>query len=175
MCVRIRPDKATSIVTHLEKRWLELSPDYPYLYEFLDDAVDSHYDLERRVSTILTLASGIGIIVASLGLLGLAAFTAQAKTKEIGVRKAMGASVVSLVRLLCKEFVILVALANVIAWPVGYWGANRWLENFAYRFDLDITVFLLSGGLALALALLTVSFQAVKSARANPVEALRCE
>ena len=175
LCVRIRPDKATSIVTHLEKRWLELSPDYPYLYEFLDDAVDSHYDLERRVSTILTLASGIGIIVASLGLLGLAAFTAQAKTKEIGVRKAMGASVVSLVRLLCKEFVILVALANVIAWPVGYWGANRWLENFAYRFDLDITVFLLSGGLALALALLTVSFQAVKSARANPVEALRCE
>ncbi|UCC45324.1 MAG: ABC transporter permease [Candidatus Zixiibacteriota bacterium] len=175
LCIRIRPEHTESIVAHLEKRWLELSPDYPYEFEFLDDAVDSHYDLERRISTILTLATGIGMIVASLGLLGLATFTAQAKTKEIGIRKVMGASPASLVRLLCREFVILVAIANVIAWPIGYWGANRWLESFAYRFDLDITVFLLSGGLALALALLTVSFQAVKSARANPVEALKCE
>ncbi len=175
LCVKIKPDRSESIVAYLEKRWRELSPNYPYEFEFLQDAVDDHYALERRIGSILTWATGTGMIVASLGLLGLAAFMAQARTKEIGIRKTLGASVVSLVGLMSREFVFLVAIANVIAWPIGYWGANLWLENFAYRFDLDITVFLLSGGLALALALLTVIFQAIKSARANPVEALRCE
>jgi putative ABC transport system permease protein len=115
------------------------------------------------------------VFVACLGLFGLASFTAEQRTKEIGIRKVLGASVSGLVLLLSKEFMALVALANLIAWPIAYYAMNRWLQGFAYRIELGPGVFILGGVLALVIALLTVSAQAIRAARANPVEALRYE
>ena len=119
--------------------------------------------------------AGIAIFVACLGLFGLVAFTAERRTKEIGIRKVLGASVSGIVMLLSKDFVKLVLIANVIAWPIAYWAMRDWLANFAYRINLDWQIFALSGGLALVVAVLTVGYQAWKAARANPVDALRYE
>ena len=117
----------------------------------------------------------LAIIIACLGLFGLAAFAAEQRTKEIGIRKVLGASVSKIILLLSREFVRWVLLANVIAWPIAYLAMNRWLQNFAYRTHIEIMVFLISGGAALLIATLTVSYQAVKSAQADPVGSLRHE
>ena len=119
--------------------------------------------------------SFLAIFVACLGLFGLASFTAEQRTKEIGIRKVLGASVSSIVQLLSREFVKLVGVANLIGWPIAYYAMDRWLQDFAYRIDLGIGMFILGGVLALAIALLTVGYQAVKAATANPVDALRHE
>jgi putative ABC transport system permease protein len=117
----------------------------------------------------------MAIIIACLGLFGLISFAAEQRTKEIGIRKVLGASVANLVSLLSRDFLKLVAMANVIAWPVAWFAMNKWLENFAYRIDIGWWVFVLAGGLALLIALVTVSTQAIKAALANPVESLRYE
>jgi putative ABC transport system permease protein len=117
----------------------------------------------------------MAIIIACLGLFGLISFAAEQRTKEIGIRKVLGASVANLVSLLSRDFLKLVAMANVIAWPVAWFAMNKWLENFAYRIDINWWVFALAGGLALVIALATVSTQAIKAALANPVESLRYE
>jgi putative ABC transport system permease protein len=117
----------------------------------------------------------LAIFIASLGLFGLASYTIAQRTKEIGIRKVLGASVLGIVRLLAKDFIKLVLIANLLAWPAAYYATNRWLEDFAYRFEKGWWIFALAGGLALLIALLTVSFQAIKAALSNPVEALRYE
>jgi putative ABC transport system permease protein len=115
------------------------------------------------------------VFVACLGLFGLAAFSAERRTKEIGIRKALGASMTGIVRLLCKEIVILVVIANAVAWPVAYLAVSRWLETFVYRTEITLTVFIISGFLVLIIALATVSYQSIKAALANPVDSLRYE
>jgi putative ABC transport system permease protein len=117
----------------------------------------------------------LSLTVACLGLFGLAAFAAEQRTKEIGIRKVLGASVSGIIGVLSKDFVKLVLIANLVAWPVAYFAMNKWLQNFAYRIDIALTVFGIAGGLALLIALITVSLQAIKAALANPVESLRCE
>jgi len=117
----------------------------------------------------------LAIFITCLGLFGLASFTAEQRTKEIGIRKALGASVSGIILLLSKEFTKWVLVANIIAWPVAYLAMNRWLQNFAYRIDIGLGTFILAGVLALVIALLTVGYQAIKAARANPVDALRYE
>ena len=173
--IRIRSDDVAGTLSFLKAQWKEIAPNKPFDYFFLDDDYDKLYRAEEQIGTLFGLFSLLAIFVASLGLFGLASFTAQQRIKEIGIRKVLGASVSNLVLLLSKEFAILVGLANLIAWPIAYYAMNRWLQDFAYRIDLNIWAFILSGFLALFIALSTVSYQAYKVARTNPVDALRYE
>jgi putative ABC transport system permease protein len=147
----------------------------PYEYIFLDDSFNTMYHSEMFLSRIFSYFTAIAISLACLGLFGLAAYTEEQRTKEIGIRKVLGASVAEVFILLSKEFMKWVLIANVIAWPVAYYFMNKWLQDFAYRIDIDWWIFALSGGIALLIALATVSFQAIKAAMANPVESLRYE
>ncbi len=173
--IRIRSDDVAGTLGFLKAQWKEIAPNKPFDYFFLDDDYDKLYRTEEQIGTLFGLFSILAIFVASLGLFGLASFTAQLRIKEIGIRKVLGASVSNLVLMLSKEFALLVGIANLIAWPIAYYAMHRWLQDFAYRIDLEIWAFLLSGFLALFIALTTVSYQAWKVARTNPVDALRYE
>jgi putative ABC transport system permease protein len=173
--VRIRPENTKATLQFLENLWTELRPNYPFEYRFLDEQYDNLYKSEERLMEIFGVFSILAIFVACLGLLGLASFTAEQKTKEIGIRKVLGASVGRIVFLLTKEYTRWVLIANLIAWPVAWWGMNRWLENFAYRIHIGWQIFILSATIALFIALFTVSWQAIRAALANPVESLRYE
>ena len=162
-------------LAHLKKTWHQFLPDYPYDYTFLDQHFGRLYAAEQRQSLLFTLFAGIAILIACLGLFGLAAFATEQRTKEIGIRKVLGASVGSIVALLSRDFLKLVLIANLLAWPVAWWGMHRWLQDFEYRITITWPIFALAGFLAAVIALLTVSFQAIKAAVANPVEALRSE
>ena len=160
----------------IEKTWHAFLPQIPFTYHFLnDDLTRVRYENEIRTGNALTVFSGLTIFVACLGLLGLISFRAEQKTKEIGIRKVLGASVFSIFNLLAKEFVKLVIVACVIASPIAYLFASRWLQDFAYRIDLHVMYFLIGGVLALLLAIATMTYQALKAARTNPVDALRTE
>ncbi len=173
--VRVRPDDIPGTLHFLKQKWQGVNPNHPFEYSFLDERFDQLYRAEEKQGQIFGTFALLAIFVACLGLFGLASFATVRRTKEIGIRKVLGASVGSIVALLSKEFVILVGVANLIAWPVAYYAMNRWLQDFAYRIELGPGVFVLGGTVALVIALLTVSYQAVRAARANPVEALRYE
>jgi putative ABC transport system permease protein len=147
----------------------------PYESFFLDDDFNQIYKSEVQLSQIFSYFTGIAILLACLGLFGLAAYTAEQRTKEIGIRKVLGATVTSMIFMLTNEFVKWVLLANLIAWPVAYYFMNRWLQDFAYKIEISWWMFALAGGIALVIALATVSIQAIKAATANPVESLRYE
>jgi putative ABC transport system permease protein len=144
-------------------------------YSFLDRKLDSLYGSEQTLVDLIGYFSLIAIMVACLGLLGLSIFAAERRTKEIGIRKVLGASIPGLLVLLSKEFTVLLLISNAIAWPVAYYLATEWLGSFAYRIDLSPFVFVLAGSIALLVALATVGTQAVKAALANPVQSLRYE
>jgi putative ABC transport system permease protein len=173
--VRIPRTDLENSLKLLESEWKAFAPTMPFEYKFLDEGFEEQYLAEQRLGKIFLIFSILTIFIACIGLLGLAAFATEQRTKEIGVRKVLGASVPNLVTLLSKDFSKWVLLANLIAWPVAYFVMNKWLQNFAYRIDIGWWVFALAGGLALLIALLTVSTQAIKAALANPVEALRYE
>jgi putative ABC transport system permease protein len=176
--VKIAPGDPTSALSHLETVWKEINPIDPFEYRFLDERLAEIYEAEQTMSTLATAFSILCIIIACLGLLGLASYSAQIKQKEIGIRKSLGASVRNIVSLLSKEFLLLVALANLIAWPLTYFAAARWLENFPYRFDLVVNIpiiFLASAGIIIFIALITVSYHSLKAANINPVDAIRSE
>ena len=173
--LKISSDNIPATMDFLKKKWKRLIPQRPFRSSFLDDDLDGMYRTEMRLSQIFRIFSLLAIFIACLGLLGLTSFTTQQRTKEIGIRKVLGASVSSIVLLLSKEFVKLVAVANIIAWPVAYYIMKNWLQDFAYRIDIGIETFVLGGVLALLIALITVGYQAVKAATANPVDALRYE
>jgi ABC-type antimicrobial peptide transport system permease subunit len=175
ICIRIKPDDIPNTIHFIEDKLKEIIPDYPFEYEFLDESLNRRYRAEQRMETLSKYMTALAIFISCLGLFGLAAFTAERRTKEISIRKVFGASVSALVFLLSKEYIKWVIAANVIAWPVARVVINSWLQNFAYRIDVDILPFLTAGALALVIALLTVSFQAIKAALSNPVEALRYE
>jgi len=172
---RIELDDVQVTLKAIEDEWKTLASGAPFEYTFLDEALVAEYRAERRLGTIFLVFAGLAIGIACLGLLGLAAFTAEKRTKEIGVRKVLGASVPGVLGLLVRDFTKWVLAANLIAWPVAWVGMNRWLEGFAYRIDVGISPFLIAGAVALAIAVLTVGTHAVKAARANPVDALRYE
>ena len=150
-------------------------PEKPFSFLFVDENLDRLYRNEARVGQLMGTFAWLAILVACLGLFGLAAFTAEQRTTEIGVRKVLGASVRSIVFLLSKEFAKLVLVTNVIAWPVAYFAVGDWLQNFAYRVDVAWWVFALAGVSALLIALRTVGYQALQAALSNPIEALRYE
>ena len=164
-----------SVIEALEKNWKNLSPDQPFNYRFLDDAFARMYEAEQRVGTIAGIFGLLSILVSCLGLFGLAAFTTEQRTKEIGIRKVLGASVTGITSLLAKDFMKLVVLAIVIATPLAWYFMKKWLSDFAYRIDIQWWMFLVAGAVAVAIAFLTVSFQSVKAALANPVKSLRSE
>jgi putative ABC transport system permease protein len=175
LTLTVRTEDVEQTVAFVKEKWQELFPEYPFDYFFLDVSFDRQYRAEERVGKIFALFTFLGLFIACLGLLALASYAAERRTKEIGIRKVLGASVGSIVRLLSKEFLILVALANLIAWPIAYYAMSRWLEEFAYRISIGLETFLLAAIFALIISLITVSTQAVRASLANPVDALRYE
>jgi putative ABC transport system permease protein len=175
LSVRVRPENVIQTLDFLKKRWAEFAPSQSFEYSFLDEDFDRLYKSEMRLGKIFSSVTAVSILIACLGLFGLAALTAMGRTKEIGIRKVLGASITGVTLLLSKEFIRWVLAANLIAWPIAYYFMSRWLQNFAYRTSIGIGIFIISGLLALAIALLTVSYQSIKAAIANPVESLRYE
>jgi len=173
--IKIRGNGIPTALASIEAVWKGVNPNHPFEYHFLDETYDTLYTQEKRTSTLFNYFTVLAISISCLGLFGLAAFVAENRTKEIGIRKVLGASVSGIVTLLSKDFVKLVLLGNVIAWPIAYYMMKNWLQDFAYRINIGWWVFALAGGVALLIALLTVSIQAIKAALANPVEALRYE
>jgi putative ABC transport system permease protein len=172
---RLAPGDVPGTLAALEKQWKRTAPGLPFEYAFLDASFDALYRSEQRTGQLFTAFAAVAILIACLGLFGLSAFTAEQRTKEIGIRKVFGASVPQLVRLLSKDFLRLVLLANVLAGPVAWWAGRQWLENYAFRTVLGPGVFGLAAAVSVGIALLTVGFQALKAALANPVESLRNE
>jgi putative ABC transport system permease protein len=175
VCARISPRDIPGTLSALEKKWKEFTGGQPFEYSFLDDELTAHYEAEQKTRQITGLFSFIAIFIGCLGLFGLAAYIAEQRTKEIGIRRILGASVLNIVFLQVKEFTKLVALAFLIATPLAYLGIQRWLHNFAYSIELTLPPFVVAGLVALLIALITVSFQAVKAAFNPPVESLRYE
>jgi len=173
--IRIRPGDLKGTLAFIKEKWNELAPNFPFIYSFLDEDFDRLYKAEERLGKIFVCFAALSIFVACLGLFGLALFTAEQRTKEVGIRKVLGASAARIALLLSREFVKWVLLASAVAWPVAYFAMSRWLQNFAYRINFGIGIFLLSALMAFVIALTTVSYQAIKAALANPVEALRYE
>ena len=173
--VRLNVRSARTSLPAMEKIWTETFPEFIYTYQFLDEQIAKFYALDELMLTLLSVFALIAIFIGCLGLFGLVSFMAAQKTKEIGVRKVLGASVSSILWLFGQEFVRLTLLAIVIASPLAWWAMNRWLQNFQYKIDIEWWVFALAGLLAVGIALLTVSFQSVKAALMNPVKSLRSE
>jgi putative ABC transport system permease protein len=175
LSVKTKANDIPGTIRFLSEQMKRFSPEYPFEYNFFDEIFDREYRSEQKMGSIVGMFTFIAIFVASLGLLGLASFIAEQYTKEIGIRKVLGASIPGIIVYLSKGFVKWVFLANIIAWPVAYYFMNRWLQNFAYRIGLSVWIFILSGLAALCIALLTVSYQSIKAASANPVDSLRYE
>jgi len=175
LSVRIRPAQTAQVLGFLKNKWESLAPGKTFEYSFLDEDIDKLYKAEIRLNKIFLSAAAASVLIACLGLFGLAALTAKRRTKEIGIRKILGASVAGITVQLSREFLALVALANVMAWPVAYYAMAKWLQGFAYRTTIGIGTFVLSMLIAVLIAIVTISYQAVRAALANPVESLRYE
>ena len=173
--IKIAGNNPTAAINYIEKTWKKFLPETPFEYTFLDENFDKLYRSEQRQGTLFTTFSCIAIFIACLGLLGLSAFAITQRIKEIGIRKVLGASVGGIVGLLSKDFLKLVAIAAIIAFPIAWYAMHNWLGDFAYRISIQWWVFLVAGILASAVALITISFQAIKAAVANPVKSLRSE
>jgi putative ABC transport system permease protein len=173
--VRLNTQNLPETIDFLKKKWATFFPNNPMDYYFLEDDFNSFYRSEEKFATLIFIFSGLAIFIACLGLFGLAFFTTQRRTKEIGIRKVFGASSAWLSFMLSTEFTRWVVLANLVAWPIAYLVMSKWLQNFAYRIEMNWWIFALAGAITLVIALLTVSWQAIRAATANPVEALRYE
>ena len=164
-----------STITKIEKAWKDMFPGEDFDYAFFDQDIAKYYDDEQHISSLLMWATGLAVFISCLGLLGLVIYTTTQRTKEIGVRKVLGASVVQIVTMISKDFMLLIIIAFVIAAPLAWFGMNKWLENFAYRTNISWWVFLLGAGVMIIIALFTLGFQTIKAAMANPVKSLRTE
>lgn len=173
--VRINATNAKSAVSNVESVWKKVNPNQPFEYQFLDEHFAELYRADQAVSKVVGILAGLAILISCLGLFGLASYAAEKRVKEIGIRKVLGASITNITGLLSKDFIKLVIISNLIAWPVAWFGINRWLQDFAYRIPISWWVFVLAGGIALVIALATISFQAIKAAIANPGKSLRTE
>ena len=175
LTVRVKSDNLNETIAFLEKQWKHFLPTRPFTYAFIDDNLAELYKKETTLNRIITAFSTLSIAIACLGLFGLASFTAEQKTQEIGIRKTLGASVSSIVLLISRNFLNLVLLANLIAWPIAYYIMDTWLQGFTYRISISPTPFIISTLLALLIAFIAIMYQALKAALINPIEALRHE
>ncbi|HUM46160.1 MAG TPA: ABC transporter permease [Chitinophagales bacterium] len=172
---RIRAGEMESTLDKIKNKWTAFSPDSPFDHTFLDTEYEAQYRSEQRMSAVFTLFTVLSLFIACLGLFGLSAYTAERRTKEIGIRKVLGATASGVVALLSKEFARLVILSVVVAFPIAWWAMNKWLEDFAFRITISWWIFAVAGLAALTIALITVSFQSIKAAIMNPVKSLRME
>ncbi|MBU1099743.1 MAG: ABC transporter permease [Bacteroidetes bacterium] len=172
---KIMAENVPSTLEFIEAKWNEFAPGQPFEYSFMNEDFNNTYKAEQRIGNIFTVFSGLAIFIGCLGLLGLAAFTAEQRTKEIGIRKTLGATISGIVLLLLREFGILLVVSFVVAAPIAYFTMNSWLEDFVYRIDLGILPFVLAGLFAFIVAIVTVSFHAIKAASSNPVDSLKFE
>jgi len=175
LSVKINGRQASQAIAFIQSTWKNLFPEYPFEYQFLDDHFKEIYRTDAQISQMVAIMAGLAILISCLGLFGLASFSAEKRTKEIGIRKILGASVNDVVFLLSKHYIGLVLIANLIAWPLAWLALHRWIQDYAYRVAISWWVFVLAGVAALLIALVTVSFHAVKAALSNPVKTLRSE
>ena len=175
MTIRIQPENVAGTLDFLKEKWGELAGDQPFEYFFMDSYFNNLHKSEQRTRNFFTIFATLAIFIACLGLFGLAAFTAEQKTKEIGVRKVLGATIPNIVSILLRQFTRWVILANIIAWPIGYYIMKTWLQNFAYHIDLSLGYFILAGLITLLIAITTVSYLAINAAIKNPITALKYE
>jgi putative ABC transport system permease protein len=173
--IRINPESTQDVLRHIEMVYKQYNPEFPFSYSFLDEDYSRLYRSEQQLGMLINTFAGLGVLISCLGLFGLAAFMAERRTKEVGIRKILGARTVNIFKLLSMEFMLLVALANVFAWPAAYWFMHNWLQDFAYRTTIGWELFLAAGMLSFGIALLTVGWQSFSASRKNPAEALRYE
>jgi putative ABC transport system permease protein len=175
MSVKIKAGKQADALAFIQSVWRNINPDQPFEYKFLDDHFAEVYRADNQVSKIVGILAGLAILISCLGLFGLASYSAEKRVKEIGVRKVLGASVQNVVLLLSGHFVKLVLIANIIAWPLAWYAMHKWLQDYAYRIEINWFTFVFVALLSVFIALITISFQSVKAAIANPVKSLRSE
>ncbi len=172
---RVAPNDQQRALAHIEKTWKQFVPERPITLQWLDERLSNFYSDDRKLGSIVTNYTGLSLLISCLGLLGLVSFLAEHKTKEIGVRKVLGAPVGSVVSLMAKEYVVILALSSLIAWPIGYWVASRWLADFAYNTGLDVWIFPAAFVSVFVVAFLTVGYKTLKAALRNPIDSLRYE
>lgn len=173
--VKLRPENIQATLKDLEKTWSQFAPNFPFEFQFLDEAFEAQYRTDQRTGSLFRTFALLAIFISCMGIFGLASFMAERRTKEIGVRKVLGASIPNIMGLISKEFMILLTVANVIAWPAAYFLARSLLSRYAYRTNIGLWVFLVAGVMAYMIALITVSYQAFKAARTDPAHSLRYE
>ncbi|MDP9048955.1 MAG: ABC transporter permease, partial [Bacteroidota bacterium] len=175
MSVKIKGGKLPQALNFIQSTWKSTFPDIPFEYQFLDDRFKEVYQVDDQVSKIVGILAGLIIIISCLGLFGLASYSAEKRFKEIGIRKVLGASVQNITVLLSRHFLMLVLIANLIAWPIAWLVMNNWLKDFAFRVSIQWWIFVIAGLVSVLIAFATVSFQSIKAAVANPVKSLRSE
>ncbi len=175
LIIKINSSNTSETLEYIKEKWDDLNVEIKYAPSFYKDDLDALYRAEERFFKLFVIFSGLAIAIACLGIFGLASFTAEQRTKEIGIRKVMGASVSSIIKLINREFLILVLISNIIAWPIAWYFMKNWLNNFTYKIDLTIWPFIISGLIAIIIALLSVTYKALKASSTNPIEALRYE
>jgi ABC-type antimicrobial peptide transport system permease subunit len=173
--VRAIPGKAKEALSSLKKVYKVINPNYPFAYQFVDEEYKNLYSNEMIISKLSVLFATLAILISCLGLLGLVMFSAEQRTKEIGIRKVLGASISSIIGLFSKDFLKLIVIAFLIAAPIGWYSMNHWLQDFAYKIDITWWTFALAGGVSILITLIIVSYQAIKAAITNPVTSLRSE
>jgi putative ABC transport system permease protein len=175
VAVKVSPNQSEQTINYIKSEWAKVFPDRVIDISFMDQKYEQLYSSEEKLADLFSIFSALAIFVACLGLFGLSAFTAEVKTKEIGVRKVLGASVTGISLLLSKQFVVWILVSNIIAIPIAIYAVNKWLQNFAYRVSLHWATFIAASFLVLAVSLIAISFQIIKAATANPIESLRYE
>jgi putative ABC transport system permease protein len=175
LIINVKSENVSSTIGFIRDTIKNINPNYPFEFHFLDENIDRFYQKEKQINRIITSFTILAVFISCLGLFGLSLFMAEQRTKEIGIRKTLGASVANIVRLMSKDFLFLVALANLISWPVSFFIMKKWLQNFAYRIDIGVWVYALAASLALLIAFVTIALHTVRAATANPVDSLRYE
>jgi len=173
--IKIKPLNTSETLEYIKEKWDDLNIEINYAPSFYEDDLDTLYRAEERFFTLFVIFSGLAITIACMGIFGLASYTAEQRTKEIGIRKVMGASVITIINLINKEFLRLVIISNIIAWPIAWYFMKNWLNNFIYKIDLSIWPFIISGFIAIIIALLSVTYKSLKASSTNPIDALRYE
>jgi putative ABC transport system permease protein len=175
LAIRVRGENLTALLAQIKNKWDKLAPETSLEYSFMDADFEATYRTEQRMGQLFIIFTTLAILIACLGLFGLSAYAAEQRTKEIGIRKVLGASITALVKMLSFDFIRLVLIAILIATPVSWFIMKNWLQDFAYRISISWWIIVIAGGTAILIAFVTIGFQAIKAAVANPVKSLRTE